>query len=120
MRFLIVYVRRAPTWYKSAEGRYLVVSKAAFALILALAIVAVVWAGRPPAGVAEHQHGAHRWAGREAGAHCAPAWGGRHDGRDPDGRGPGSGARPASPARPGGGVRPGEAGADGVDHAGVR
>ena len=45
MRFLIVYVRRAPTWYKSAEGRYLVVSKAAFALILALGMVAAVWPG---------------------------------------------------------------------------
>lgn len=44
-RFLVVYLHRAPTWYRSAEGRYLVVSKSAFVLILALGMVAAIWPG---------------------------------------------------------------------------
>lgn len=53
VRFLFAYVRRAPGWYRSLEGRYLVVSKSAFALILGLGMVAAVWPGWV------------RWAGRD-------------------------------------------------------
>lgn len=44
-RFLVAYVRRVPGWYRTLEGRYLVVSKASFALILGLGLVAAVWPG---------------------------------------------------------------------------
>jgi uncharacterized membrane protein YfbV (UPF0208 family) len=52
-RFWVLYVWRYPSWRRSPEGRYLVISKVAFSVILGLAVLSVVW----PQFL--------RWAGRD-------------------------------------------------------
>jgi hypothetical protein len=53
-RFWVLYVIRVPSWRLSGEGRYMVVSKMSFSLLLGLATLGVFWPGF------------RVWAGRDA------------------------------------------------------